>query len=87
MKDCDEMFKNIVIPGVTVKSRPYLNGMEPLSELEQPINQFIQSKYVPFSRETQSQKGFYTWLSSPKTLHNQRKLNNVAVITPTQHQT
>lgn len=31
-------------------------------------------------------KGFYTWLSSPKALYTNRKVNNnIAVIAPTQH--
>lgn len=30
-------------------------------------------------------KGFYTWISSPKTLYNKNILDNVAIIAPTPH--
>lgn len=87
MKSCDEMFNNILMPGVTVKSRAYFTGMESSngvqSQMPKPRN-VMPNKEIHSS--SQSQKGCYTWLSSPKTVYNNRKMNNVAVIAPTQHQ-
>lgn len=94
MKTCDGMFPNILMPGVTVKSRSYFTAMESSNGgIEQPQKQYAQhlppiaTKEQLNATQCQSQKGFYTWLSSPKAIYNQRKLNNVAVITPTPHHT
>lgn len=91
MRECDEMFKNILMPGVTVKSRAYFNGMESTNDLDNPVIQLNQPRNIPLNKDaqmiSQSQKGFYTWLSSPKAIQSNRKANNVAVITPTQHHT
>lgn len=89
MKTCDEMFPNMLMPGVTVKSHAYFTAMESNS-VEQPANQYANAPNPSATKEmhnnsSQSYKGFYTWLSSPKAIYNQRKSNNVAVITPTQH--
>lgn len=88
MKTCDEMFPNILMPGVTVKSHAYFGAVE-LNSVEQPAKQYANTRNAPSTKEmhnsSQSYKGFYTWLSSPKAIYNQRKSNNVAVITPTQH--
>lgn len=93
MKTCDGMFPNILMPGVTVKSRAYFTGMESSNGVEQPLKQYtrhlppIATKEHLNASQYQSQKGFYTWLSSPKAIYSHRKMNNVAVITPTQHHT
>lgn len=90
MRDCDGMYKNILLPGVTVKSR-HFNGMDVKNDVDQPKNtiQYSHPRNVSHNKDaqtlSQSQKGFYSWLSSPKTVQNSRKVNNVAVITPTQH--
>lgn len=91
MKGCDEMFKNTLMPGVTVKSRAYFAGMDSINFVEQPPKQYTNPRTVPtltkeiHNTSQQSQKGFYTWLSSPKTMHVNHKMNNIAVIAPTQH--
>lgn len=89
MKTGDDMFNSIVMPGVTVKSRAYFPGIESSDGTQQPQKQYTNPRNVQATKEifssTQSQKGFYTWLSSPKAMYNNRKMQNVAVITPTQH--
>lgn len=93
----------MMMPGVTVKSRTNFNGMDPSSSYldqslskaygnarnvlpPQPLQPPINNKEI-MNSPPQSYKGFYTWLSSPKTIYNHRKMNNVAVIAPTQHHT
>lgn len=93
MKTCDGMFPNILMPGVTVKSHAYFTGMDATNCVDQPPN--VMRNQTPIINKTemlnsstqQSQKGFYTWLSSPRAIYNHRKMNNVAVISPTPHQT
>lgn len=97
MKTCGEMRSNLLMPGVTVKSRINFDRMDPSNQSPlskayidarnalppplQPPNNNKEIQNIP-----QSYKGFYTWLSSPKTILNNRKMNNVAVIAPNQHQ-
>lgn len=90
MKTSDEMFKNIVMPGVTVKSRALFTGLDtPKSSTDPASKHYDNPRNVPPPKDIPNvlypQKGFYTWLSSPKTINNNRKVNNVAVIAPTQH--
>lgn len=97
MKTCGEMRddKFMMMPGVTVKSR----GIDPSNMMDQSLSKAngnarnvlpqppINGKEIMNTSPPQSYKGFYTWLSSPKTIYNHRKMNNVAVIAPTQHHT
>lgn len=99
MKTCGEIHPNMIMPGVTVKSRgidpsgnmdhslskAYINARNVLPPPQQPPPLIPTSTTV--NSPPQSYKGFYTWLSSPKTMNNHRKMNNVAVIAPTQHHT
>lgn len=101
MKTCSEMYSNVLMPGVTVKSRTNFNGMDPSNAMDQSLSKpYMNARNVlplqptlppPTNKDTmntsQSYKGFYTWLSSPKTIYNHRKMSNVAVIAPTQHHT
>lgn len=99
MKTCDEIHPNkMMMPGVTVKSRNNFNGIDPSSSIDQSLSKaYVNARNVLppppiYNKEImttppQSYKGFYTWLSSPKTIYNHRKMNNVAVIAPTQHHT
>lgn len=86
MKAHNGMFKNLPLSTTTttVKTRSQFKGLESSASLDLPMKQDIASKQPSnnvFS--SQSYKGFYTWLSSPKTL----KMDNIAVIAPTQHHT
>lgn len=99
MKTYGEVHPNVMMPGVTVKSR----GIDPSSITDQSLSKaYVNARNVvpqppppppPVNNKEimnsppQSYKGFYTWLSSPKTIYNHRKMNNVAVIAPTQHHT
>lgn len=101
MKTCGEVRDDkhmMMMPGVTVKSRGIdqstlimdqliskANGANARNVLPQPPIQ--QPKEIMNTSPPQSYKGFYTWLSSPKTIYNHRKMNNVAIIAPTQHHT
>ena len=97
MKTYGEIHPNIMMPGVTLKSRT----LDPSNSIDQslskaytntrnalppPLQPAMNNKET-INTPPQSYKGFYTWLSSPKTIYNNRKLNNVAVIAPTQHHT
>lgn len=100
MKTCGEIHPGgMMMPGVTVKSRgtdpsimdhslskAYVNARNVLPQPLPPPPP-IHDKEIIINSPPQSYKGFYTWLSSPKTIYNHHKINNVAVIAPTQHHT
>lgn len=105
MKTTGEINSNLLMPGVTVKSRNNVNGIDPSNSTDQSVFKAYanprnslpsplppatsQPSQLPINNKeiassVQSYKGFYTWLSSPKTMYNHRKM---AVIAPTQHHT